>query len=197
MGRLHSAIPLVRNHDIGRTFEHDTSVTTGPLRRPGLLAGATKPRVAAWSGSPEFHGIELLWQCDRCFTADGNSGPSLTVNNPTTDAHCVVDLLKNKTIESTGYMKRDTGLRATMQLPDNFNKLTPMAKTDSLQKSGASPHLRNEFLENGDKLNILRTVQYSLRPGPPASTTTSGSAPWPTQRRSRPLREPFVGGAPH
>ena len=31
----------------------------------GLLAGATKPRVAAWSGSPEFHGIELLWQCAR------------------------------------------------------------------------------------------------------------------------------------
>ena len=136
----------------------------GRFDTPGLLAGATKPRVAAWSTTPEFYGIELLWQCARCFTADVNSGPSLPANNPTTDALSVAELLKNNTIESTCYMKRDLELRTSMQLPGNFNKLTPMAKTDALQMSGDSIHLRNEFLENGAKLNILRTVQGSRRP---------------------------------
>ena len=60
-------------------------------------------------------------------------------------------------------MKRGAELRTFPQLPDNFNKLTPMAQTDALQRSGASLHLRNEFLENGEKLNIMRTVQGSAR----------------------------------
>ena len=166
MVRLRPEIPLVRNNDMGRTFELDTSVTTGPLRyppsHPGLLAGETKPMVAAWPATPEFYGIELLWKCARFFTADGNSGPSLPANNPTADALSLAELLKNKTIESTCYMKRDLELRTSLQLPDNFKKLTPMAKTDALQKSGASLRLRDEFMENGSKLTILRAVQGSL-----------------------------------
>ena len=130
---------------------------------PGLLAGATKPRVASWSTTPEFYGIDLLRQCVKCFTSDGNSGPSLLANNPTADALSAAALLKNKTVEPTGYMERDSELHTLMQLPGNFNKLTPMEKTDALQKSGGSLHLRNELLENGAKLNILRTVQGSLR----------------------------------
>ena len=50
-----------------------------------------------------------------------------------------------------------------MQLPDNYSKLTPMAKTDALGKSGAPQHLVNEFLDNGAKLDILRSAQGSLR----------------------------------
>ena len=38
-----------------------------------------------------------------------------------------------------------------------------MARTDALQRSGAPIHLRNEFPENGAKLNILRPVQCSVR----------------------------------
>ena len=103
-------------------------IQLGRFDTPGLLAGATKPRVAFWSTTPEFYGIELLWRCAKCFTADGNSGPSLPANRPTADALCVSALLKNETIESIGYMKRDLELRILMQLPCNFNKLTPMEK---------------------------------------------------------------------
>ena len=71
-------------------------IQLGRFDTPGLLAGATKPRVAFWSTTPEFYGIELLWRCAKCFTADGNSGPSLPVNNPTADAPCVVALLKTR-----------------------------------------------------------------------------------------------------
>ena len=130
---------------------------------PAILALATKPRVEAWASDPEFLGIDLLWQCAKCFTADGNSGPSTPDSNPTTDARKVVSMLKHKTIESTGYMKRDAELRTLMQLPGNFNKLTPMAKTDALFQSRASQHLKDEFLENGAKLNTIRAVQGSLR----------------------------------
>ena len=119
--------------------------------------------MVAWSGTPEFYGIGLLWRCARFLTADGNSGPSLPDNNPTIDALRAVDLLKNKTIEAAGYRKRDIELRTLMRHPDNFSKLTPMAKTDALRMSGESPHLRTEFLANGAKLNILRTVRGCLR----------------------------------
>ena len=50
-----------------------------------------------------------------------------------------------------------------MQLPGNFNKLTPMAKTEALIRPGAPQHLSYEFLDNGAKLNIMRSVQGSLR----------------------------------
>ena len=72
-------------------------------------------------------------------------------------------ILRNKTAESTGYTKRDSELLTLMQLPGNFNKLTPMAKTDAIQRSGAPIQLRNEFLEDGANLNILRSVRGSLR----------------------------------
>ena len=51
-----------------------------------------------------------------------------------------------------------------MQLPGNFSKLTPMAKTDDLHRSGTPLNLRNQVLGNGAELNILRSAQGSLRP---------------------------------
>ena len=130
---------------------------------PAILATATKPRVEAWASDPEFYGISLLWQCAKCFTADGNSGPVTPGVDPTTEARKIVTMIKHKTIDSTGYKKRDTELRALLQLPDNFDRLTPMAKTDALYISRASQHLKDEFFENGAKLNMLRAVQGSLR----------------------------------
>ena len=97
----------------------------------------------------------------KCFTAYGNSGPSLPARNPTADSLSAVALRKNKTIDPTCYVKLGSELRTVMQLPGNFNKLTPMAKTDALQKSGEFLRLRNEFPENGAKLHILRSVQGS------------------------------------
>ena len=38
-----------------------------------------------------------------------------------------------------------------------------MAKADSLRRSGAPQHMVSEFLDNGYKLNILRSVQGSIR----------------------------------
>ena len=131
----------------------------GHFDTPGLLAGATKPRVAAWSGTPEFYGIELIRQCARCFTADANSGPSLPENNPTFDAIRAAGLLKNKTVEAAGYMKRDIELRTFARLPVNFNKLTPTAKTDALRMYGESAHIRNEFLENGGQTEHLADLR--------------------------------------
>ena len=82
--------------------------------------------VAAWSGTPEARGIELLWKRARCFAADGDSGPSLPANNPTADALFAVELLRNRAADPAGYMIRDIELRTMMRLPGKFNKLTPM-----------------------------------------------------------------------
>ena len=41
--------------------------------------------------------------------------------------------------------------------------LTPMGQTEALGRSGVPQHLRNECMGNGAKLNILRSVQGSLR----------------------------------
>ena len=135
----------------------------GNFDDPWLLSDATKTRLATWSTTPEFRGIELLWQCAKCFKTDGNSDSSTPVNNPKTDALRVAELLRSKTIENTCYARRDTELRTLMQLPDNYNKLTPMAKTDALGKSGATQRLVIEFLDNGGKLNIRCSAQSSLR----------------------------------
>ena len=108
------------------------------LDRPWLLAGATKTRATNWTTSPEFCGVELLWRCANCFTSDANSFPSPTVGNPTTDAIRVVGLLKNKTVETTGYAKRDSALRTLTPLQENYTELTPMEKTDALEACGTS-----------------------------------------------------------
>ena len=163
---------------------------------PAILALAAKLRVEAWSSDPEFQGIDLLWQCAKCFAADGNSGPSTPGPNPTTETRKVASTLKHKTIESTGYMKSDTELRTLMQLPGNFNKLTPMAKTDALFHSRASQHLKGEFLENGAKLNMPWAAQGSLRSVASGINnylrycTTNNATPFP------PRPGPSEGGAP-
>ena len=109
----------------------------GLFDAPGPLDGATKPRVASWSTSPEYYGIEQLWQRAWCFTADGNSAHSLPARNPIADALRAAELLKNnRTIESTGYTKRDSELRTLTQIPDNFDNIAPIGKTDALQRSG-------------------------------------------------------------
>ena len=130
---------------------------------PANLATATKPRVEAWASDPEFDGISLLWQCTRCFTADGNSGQVTPTSDPTIEGRRIVAMIKHKTIDQTEYMKRDTELRSLLQLPDTFERLTPLAKTNALHMSRASQHLKDEFFENGAKLNMLRAVQGSLR----------------------------------
>ena len=130
----------------------------GNFDAPGALAWATITRVATWSTTPGFCGVELLWQWAKCITPDGNSGPSPPDGNPTTDAIHAIELLKNKTIAPDGYEKRDSELRTLIQLPDNYTKLTPMTKTEALCWSGA-PRRRI----HGYKLNIMSSVQGSIR----------------------------------
>ena len=102
LGRMLPAIPIVRNEDMGRIIEHDTptSVRTH-CDAPGLLAGATNPRMASWSTSPEYCGIELLWQCAWRFPAYGNSGHSLPAISPIDDALRATELQKIKTRPSS------------------------------------------------------------------------------------------------
>ena len=157
---------------------------------PAILAQATKPRVEEWASDPEFHGIALLWKCAKCFADDGNSGPSTPDSNPTTEARKAVSMLKHKTIESTGFTKRDSELRTLVQLPGNFDRLTPMAKTDALFPSRASRRLKDEFLENGAKLNMLRAVQGSIRSVASGINnylrycTTNNATPFPPSTRT-------------
>ena len=113
--------------------------------------------------NPALIGGELLWRRAKCFTSYGSSFPSPPVTSPTTDAIRVIELAKNQTAESAGYAKRDSELRKITQLPGNFTKLTPMGKTETLSRPGEAQRLVNEFLDNGDKLNILRSAQVSLR----------------------------------
>ena len=148
---------------MGRSVNNDAPSTTGTLRRPLGPFRGDKVTGGPRSAIPDYYGIEMIWQCAKCFAADGNSGPSTPEDQPTAGAHRAVGLLKNKTTESTSYAKHNSELRTLMQLPGNFSILTHMAKIDAMRRSGAPLHLRNEFLANGAKLNILRSVQGSLR----------------------------------
>ena len=103
---------------------------------PAILAMAAKPRVEAWASDPEFYGISLLWQCAKCFAADGKSGPITPGSDPAVEGQRIVATIKRKTIDRTGYMKRDNGLRSLIQLPDTFDRLTPLGKTNALHTSG-------------------------------------------------------------
>ena len=89
-------------------------------------AGSTKTRLPTWSTTPEFRGIGILWKCAKCFTTDGNSGPLTPVGNPKTDALRVAELLKTKTVENTGYAKRDAEVRTLMQPPEARRLIPPL-----------------------------------------------------------------------
>ena len=43
-----------------------------------LLAGETKPRAAFWSATPEFYGVELLWQCAKMLYGRWQLRPHVT-----------------------------------------------------------------------------------------------------------------------
>ena len=159
----------VRQFRISKTLTRNQLTTMsirlqfGNIDARWLLAWDTKIRVSTWPTTPALLGVELLWQFAKFFTAYGNSGTTKPVTNPTNDAIRAIGLLKNKTAESTGYACRRPEIRNLTQLPGNSTKLTQMAKTEALSRSGATRLLVGELPGNGDKLNIIRPSQGPIR----------------------------------
>ena len=127
----------------------------GNFDTPWILEGATKIRVATWSPTQPLRGVELLWRFAKWSAAVGNSGPSQPVTNPVND---VPPPARHRTSSKQNhriYWANQTRLRNLTQLPGNFDKLTPMAKTEALNRPGAPQHMVNEFMDSGARLNIL------------------------------------------
>ena len=85
----------------------------------------------------------------------------------TTSAEQVWELISSigaESVELTTISDRNMVLEQQLNLPDNFDKLTPTGKTNALAALGPSAPGLTDFMDSQDRADILRGLQGSLRP---------------------------------
>ena len=108
-------------------------------------------------------GLESVWVATKCFVED-NELP--LQGNPLRSDKYAADLipdLRAKILSEDPINIRRNDLMVQLGLPANFDTLMPVAKTFALGACGAPEHLVTEFMDTSARINILRTVQGSLR----------------------------------
>ena len=147
----------------------DLIMITRPLETfdvltPLELVAHTKASIAKLADKvAEPPGVESVWMAVKCFAGDAGWGGRHISMRSHNNAMELITELRSKLQEDAPIAKRRTALLRGLGLPANFESLTPLAKTNALATCGAPEHLISEFLDTSDRINILRSVQGSLR----------------------------------
>ena len=75
----------------------------------------------------------------------------------------MVKSIKAHTIDETQLSINTKNYGGALELPENFEFLTPMARTLALAQCAAPGYMIDEFRDLRAQMNILRAVQVSLR----------------------------------
>ena len=97
-----------------------------------------------------------------------------------------MDIIRAELIENTPCAANDRRLLESLCLPPNFGKLTPSDKTNAIALCGAPSHISTEFMDNRAKLNVIRSVNGSLRPVADGASTYIRFCKMAENRPSRP-----------
>ena len=160
------------------------------------MARVPKPRVELLALTNEATSKpHILWQATRCLVGD-NPPPEADVETISdNDALCVAGMIRSELIENTPGAANYSRLLAALDIPPNFETLTQSGKTNALARFGAPSHIPTEFMDNRDKLTVIRSVKGPSGPWPLAFLHTSGFVIWPTTGHSAPRRELFASGS--
>ena len=145
-------------------IETVSALRTHDIDTPWDLAGVPKPRIESLAlMNKKTERLHILWQAAKCFIEENKPPGSDNRVYSDNDALDVVKSIRAEIIDNTPCAIEDRRLRGLLDLPPNFDRLTPMGKTNALALCGAPKHLLEEFMDNRAKLNLLRSVKGSLR----------------------------------
>ena len=156
--RLEEALGWSKIMKMVTTFAREGTFT------PWDLSLWPKDRVELVSISdPTFEKVDLLWQAARCWTEGQNLELARKKPNMKGQVTTLVKAIKAPTIQETQLAISTNKKREALDLPENFDSLTPMARTMALKQCSAPDYLIDEFCDLRAQENILRAVQGSLR----------------------------------
>ena len=141
-----------------------TGLTKNEISTPWELALYTKVGMLnLLNHDPSLEGIELLWQTAKSW-ADYIDPPRTTPKiTSEKEVWELINSIKAKTIDETKLSTQNTSLKQRLQLPENYDKLTPMGKTKAIATLGPSAPGLLDYLDSQAKINILRGAQGCLR----------------------------------
>ena len=139
-------------------------LATLEITTPLELAAHSKTNIEKLAtNSAPLEGLEVVWLAAKCFVEDN----ALCASYIPTDTKIMTDTLirdlRVKTLDQSPIYLRWVRLKEALDLPDNFDRLKPAARATALATCGAPAHMTLEFLDIGARINILRSVQGSLR----------------------------------
>ena len=109
--------------------------------------------------------MESVWMAANCFVADTDMGHWCVSMRSAVRATELITDLRPGILDDAPISLRRRDLLARLALPDNFDILKPVAKSGALSACDAPDHLIAEFLDISARINILRSVQGSMRCG--------------------------------
>ena len=106
----------------------------------------------------------ILWQAARCFFEYRRRDHlPLRVDLINKDIDALLRKFQKHTLSDTEIYKEYGRLRDALELPNNFDDLSPMNRTQALALAQAEGRDCRTFLKVAEKLNTLRAVQGSLQ----------------------------------
>ena len=140
------------------------SLTTNEITTPWGLALYTKTGMLnLLQRDPSLEGVELLWRTAKSWTeyiAPPRTQPKFTSVD---EVWGLISSIKAKTIDETKLSTNNEKLKHQLNLPENYDKLTPMGKTKAIAVLGPSAPGLTDCLDSQAKINVLRGVQGCLR----------------------------------
>ena len=161
---------VLRKYNIHLSTSWDTlvkitgSLETIEIMTPNELATLPKRAVERITNSDStLEGLEVVWVAAKCFVEDSATTDLAIPQTQGGSANRLISDLRVKTLAESPAMKRLSALKEALDLPKNFDLLKPTKRTDALATCGAPDHMITDFLDATARVNILRSVQGSLR----------------------------------
>ena len=134
------------------------------ITRPSELAQWLYPDIAALaSTSPESGAILGLYQASVVATSVVPSATPASSWQLLSSAHTLAADIRVASVADTSCARDLQSARASLDLPDNYDRLGPAAKIRCLAESTAPQSVVVRFLNTGAQVNILHQVQDSLK----------------------------------
>ena len=106
----------------------------------------------------------ILWQAARCFFEQRDpTTPPPGVGLVTKDIDQLLQKPQQRRIEDTTIYKDYFSARGALDLPRNFDDLSPLKRTSALARAQGGGHCCHQLIKTPERLNITRTSQGPLR----------------------------------
>ena len=160
---------LILKYNLEKSLPHAELKTAimkmsqGSIKTPLDLADLTKKQALVLDTSLFTSGtLALLWQCAKCQLEYPRERTTKRFHKDPKALTNMLQKIKGKGIENTTTFKEFNELAEALDLPKNFDQLSPGAKVKLLGASHIDRTQMTRYLTLGAEINLLRTVKSSL-----------------------------------